>query len=180
MASETEYDIIIRAIAGQMNEPYDFAASSNSEELEQLAGMQDYLTSEQRLRDKQTTQLYGQFVESHKQKQVFVKQSKKLIFYFCLSWVSVFVLICAGIPFYILRFPERTITDIIALISVIVPIVVAIIGTLDVVAKYVFPEDEERHITEIVKAIQENDLNDKLANLKQIREEKNPTDQVES
>ena len=44
--------------------------------------------------------------------------------------------------------------------------IAAVIGTLNIVTKYVFPENEEKNITDIVKLIHKNDLKNKQENMK--------------
>jgi len=124
-------------------------------------------TRQQRLRDEETTRLYRQFVDSHEEKQKFARNKKNVIFWFCIVWVSLFTLACVVLSFYTIFYSPKSVNDIIMLISAIVPMVAAIVGTLNIVAKHVFPEDEEKNITEIVKAINDNDLKDKTENLKQ-------------
>jgi len=128
--------------------------------------VKDNLTAEQRKRDEDTTTLYRQFVEAHNAKQLFSRSSKKVIRACCIAWISVFIMACIGLSAYVIIGTERQSADVIALISVIIPLIVAIIGTLNIVTKYVFPENEERHITEIVKTILDNDLKNKIENVR--------------
>ena len=50
---------------------------------------------------------------------------------------------------------------------------------LEIIAKYIFPKNEEKNITEIVKAIQNNDLEDKRINIKTLNNGKDIFDQSE-
>lgn len=126
----------------------------------------DHLTDEQRKRDEKTTVLYEQFISAYKEKQRFAKKSKDLIFTWCTQCVSLLVWACVGSSVYVIGWTNRESTDIIALISAIIPLLVAVIGTLNIVTKHIFPEDEEKHITDIVKVILENDLHNKQENMK--------------
>ena len=126
----------------------------------------DNLTEQQRERDQLTTLLYKQFISVYGEKQGYVKSSKKTIRNWCIVWVSALVITFVVLTCYILFGTGRKTGDIIALISAAIPILAAIIGTLNIVTKHVFPEDEERHITEIVKTILNNDLQNKIENLK--------------
>ena len=125
----------------------------------------DNLTVQQRERDIYTTGLLKQYVEAHKKKQNFAKNAKRTIFVCCIIWVFLLVLTCIGLSVFVILGTKRQVSDIISLISAIIPLTIAIIGTLNIVTKYVFPEDEEKNITEIVKQIQENDLKNKQQNL---------------
>ena len=127
--------------------------------------IKDNLTLEQRKRDEHTTTLYKQFVEAHNEKKSFAKGSKTAIRACCIVWVSVLVFSCIVLSAFILVGTNRSLTDIVALISAIIPLIVAIIGTLNIVTQYVFPEGEDRNITEIVKQIHENDLKNKQVNM---------------
>ena len=128
--------------------------------------LQDNLTGQQRARDKQTTVLYRQFSDAHKSKQAFSGRAKKGIYIACTAWVSVLILGCIVFSGFVLLKPEKGVNDIVALIVAVVPMLTAILGTLNIVTKYVFPEDEEKHITEIVKTILDNDLLNKQENIK--------------
>lgn len=125
----------------------------------------DNLTEQQRERDKSTTKLYEQFVTAHKEKTQFSGGAKKAIRASCITWISLLFLVCIVLSAYTVILTERQTSDLLTLVSALVPIIVAIIGTLNIITKYVFPEDEDRHITEIVKAIHENDLKNKQGNI---------------
>ena len=126
----------------------------------------DNLTPQQRERDVDTTILYRQFVNAHKEKQEFARGSKKAIRIFCIFSVSALLVVCAFLSVFFMLGTDRQVSDVVALISAIVPLLIAIIGTLNIVTKHVFPEDEERYITEIVKIIHANDLRNKQENIK--------------
>jgi len=129
----------------------------------------DNLTEQQRKRDKSTTELYSQFISAHKTKHSFINKSKIVILIVCGVWVSCLIATCIGLSVYIVKNTERTVQDIVALIAAMAPILTAIIGTLNIVTKHVFPEDEEKHITEIVKTILSNDLQNKQENIKRTK-----------
>lgn len=136
----------------------------------------DNLTAQQRERDEQTTALYRQFVGAHKAKQDFVKGSKAKIRVYCTTWVSALILTCIALAAYVLIFTKRQGTDIIALVSALVPLLAAVLGTLNIVIKYVFPEEEEKHITNIVQTILQNDLLNKQENMKRRKGDKPDND----
>jgi len=138
----------------------------NARQQIQVTHIPDNLTDEQFERDKQTTKLYEQFVKSHRNKQKFIRSSKKLILYFCLGWVTALIIACVVFPIYVLSRPVISQYDIISLISTIVPLIGAILGTLNIVTKYVFPKSEERYITKLVRLIHKNDLKNKRVNIK--------------
>jgi len=53
----------------------------------------DNLTAEQRKRDVLTTTLYSQFVAAHSSKSSFARNSRKAIIIFCVSWISIFIIL---------------------------------------------------------------------------------------
>ena len=52
------------------------------------------------------------------------------------------------------------------LVSVCVTFLTLIVGILQTITKYVFPEKEEEYITRIVEIIQNNDLENKKENIR--------------
>lgn len=52
-----------------------------------------------------------------------------------------------------------------SLVSVCVTFLVSVLGLVQVITKYCFPENDEEYISKIVGAIQDNDLQHKLANM---------------
>ena len=127
--------------------------------------MPDYFTQQQRIRDEYNTDLFKQFVEAYREKRDFAKIAKNSISIWCIICVSLLILACIGLSGYTLIWTTRQVTDVIALLSAVIPLIIAIIGTLNIVTKYVFPENEEQHITDIVNSINKNDLDNKLANI---------------
>lgn len=51
------------------------------------------------------------------------------------------------------------------ILSVCVTFAGLLLGSFNMIVKYAFPEDDEKYITEIVKAIQSNDLENKKQNI---------------
>jgi len=132
--------------------------------------VRDYLTDEQKKRDESTTELYEQFVESHKDKQTFSKESKQSILALCRWWISGIIAACIMLSFYILVCTDRQASDIVALISAIVPLLLALVGTLNIITQNVFPHDEDVHLTKLMTQIHENDLKNKIENMKGSKE----------
>ena len=58
------------------------------------------------------------------------------------------------------------IENVIQLVSVCVTFLGLIVGLLQTITKYVFPENDEEYITRIVELIQKNDLENKKENIK--------------
>lgn len=126
-------------------------------------------TSEQIKRDEQITLLLTKYVNNYSDKIENNKDYKAQIFTVCESIIVMYALV---IPFAILYICNSrkgsTITgaDVAALLSVCISFLGLIIGLMQIITKYVFPEKEEEYITQIVRAIQENDLKHKKQNMK--------------
>ena len=56
--------------------------------------------------------------------------------------------------------------NVVQIISVCVTFLGLIIGLLQTITKYIFPENEEEYITRIVEMIQNNDLENKKENIR--------------
>ena len=132
------------------------------------APIDDNLTEQQKIRDKNTTILYSQYVVSHKYKRDFAKRAKEIIFIFCIIWVTALLAVCATLSICVVTKAGRSTDDVVALVGALLPLIAVIIGTLNIVAKHVFPEGEDQNITDIVKQIHENDLKNKQENMKNI------------
>jgi hypothetical protein len=144
-----------------------FMAEASREDDLLVGGMPDNLTVQQRKRDGYTTKLYNLFVKSYESNRNFASIFKVIICAWCLIIVSGVFVACVMLAFYILQQTERTVGDIIALISATIPLATAVMGILQIVTKHVFPEDDEKHVTEIVKAIHDNDFKNKQENIRQ-------------
>ena len=59
-----------------------------------------------------------------------------------------------------------SIANVVQIISVCVTFLGLIIGLLQTITKYIFPENEEEYITRIVEMIQNNDLENKKENIR--------------
>lgn len=78
---------------------------------------------------------------------------------FCISFI---VFIC-NVDF---NGQANSVPNVIQLISVCITFLGLIVGLLQTITKYVFPENEEEYITRIVELIQNNDLENKKENIK--------------
>ena len=125
-----------------------------------------FLTAEQRNRDKQITRLLRYYICSYHFKIWFQAVSRIILFSACIVIVSVFSYKLISI---ITKFDLSSIglesNNLISLISICVTFIISIIGTLNIIVKYCFPENDEQYITEIVKSIQNNDFINKKQNM---------------
>lgn len=126
-----------------------------------------YTTKEQRARDKKVTKLLGLYVYGYKKKIKSNIKYKEKIFDLC-WWTLVGFSISFPLLVGVMIWNKKalSISGLCQLISVCVTYITLIIGILTIIVKYVFPENEEKYITDIVKLIQENDLKNKIENIK--------------
>jgi len=130
-----------------------------------------YSTRQQKSRDRKITELLSIYVETYDYKSRSNKWYKGILFSIC---VSILVAFCISFIVFICNvdFNRETnsVTDVIQLIAVCVTFIGLIVGLLQTITKYVFPENEEEYITRIVELIQNNDLKNKKENIKSSKE----------
>lgn len=126
-----------------------------------------YMTKQQRLRDKEVTELLSLYVSGYKYKNKSNKWYKGILLGLC----SLILLVFSGVfIFLVLKVDfanaESSVSSVIELISVCITFLTLIVGILTIITKYVFPENEEQYITKIVEIIQNNDLENKKENIR--------------
>ena len=127
-----------------------------------------FSTSEQKKRDGYVTTLLKSYVSSYKNKTIENAKYKRIFFYGILILIVVliaFCLMCISCILYQLN-NSNTVEYLLRLIPICITFITLIIGTLNIIVKYVFPEKEEEYITKIVELIQNNDLEHKKENIK--------------
>lgn len=126
-----------------------------------------FTTKEQRSRDKQVTKLLSLYVKGYESKVNSNKWYKLVLLIMC-SLILLGFSIIFGIIIINVVFSKKVISiaSLCQLISVCITFLTLIIGTLNIIVKYVFPEDDEKYITSIVEIIQNNDLENKKENIK--------------
>lgn len=118
-----------------------------------------YLTLEQQTRDREITKLLKDYVSSYETKMNWIPWYRGILFLVTVAIVVFLVFFfyrqfCADIS------PENLGLFATASISIIA----TVIGILGIITKYMFPENDEKYITRIVRAIQENDYKNKALN----------------
>lgn len=127
----------------------------------------NYTTKEQRKRDKKVTELLEQYVEGYKYKNKSNKWYKGILF----GCSCLILLVFSGVFIYLILnidFAPESVSSVIVIevITVCITFLSLIVGILTIIAKYVFPENEEEYITRIVEIIQNNDLENKKENIR--------------
>lgn len=159
--NRTDTEKIIQDITRQVS--FVVPARNN----EQLAEP-DYLTNEQRIRDKKITQLLNAYVVDYQEKTSKNRLYKDVVFWFSVATLGIFTVIFA---FFIViqvvwRQNSMATEDVVSLVSVCITYLTLVVGILKIITKHIFPAKEEKNITEIVKTIQDNDFQNKKENLK--------------
>lgn len=144
--------------------------SSRSKTLddEDELGIDPKQTLQQNKRDRKMTELFGQYLVSYINKVNFVKEKKNYFFYITMGWASFIILGSVLLPiiyFILNRGVEDNGIDIAGIVASIVTFAGIIFGIVKIVAQYLFSPDDEKNITDIVKSIQQNDLENKKVNL---------------
>ena len=119
-----------------------------------------YQTKEQYKRDHEITRLLNFYVENYFEKTRNNHNYKRILLKYSLILISVLFLMVFISIILAIYFNYNSIA---LVIGSFVSIISLPIGILKIIAEYVFPKDEEAHITNIVKATQDNDLKNKKA-----------------
>ena len=114
-------------------------------------------TEEQQKRDRKITELLGLYVSYYKDKTENNRKFRKTIFRFCIGVLGTYTLFLIVAGFLVLTRGSEA-GHVIAFITASVTYVLAVIGLVKIITEHIFPQDDEKYITEIVQAIQNNDL----------------------
>lgn len=142
----------------------------------------NYGTDEQVARDRHVTTLLAKYVSNYSHKIEINSEYKERIFTMCECIIVMYAIIVPVIIIFACSSRKGvsiTGADVVALISVCVSFLGLIIGLMQIITKYVFPEKEEEYITQIVRAIQENDLKHKKQNMKFLTKTESKADDKE-
>ena len=126
-----------------------------------------YATRQQKARDCRITELLSTYVKAYDYKSKSNKWYKGILFFICvgilLAFCVIFIVFICNVDF---NGRANSAADVIQLISVCITFLGLIVGLLQTITKYVFPENEEEYITRIVELIQNNDLENKKEDIK--------------
>lgn len=136
------------------------------------SGLEDkWQTQEQKKRDRRVTELFTAYVEFYQGKAKAGRGYKLSIFIICIIILLAVIGCLAAVTWFLINNSEKNPGEIAAIISAYITLAVSIVGVFKLVVEYVFPKDDEKYITEIVKAIQQNDLENKKENIRAKRAE---------
>lgn len=124
-------------------------------------------TLQENKRDEKITFLLEEYLNSYKSKTGFIKIYKKRLFNISITWGTALVVMIVWLPiaYYFLSDKSSTV-DVVGIITSIATFAGLIFGLLKIITSYIFSPDDEKNITTIVQAIQQNDLENKKLNLK--------------
>lgn len=118
-----------------------------------------FQTEEQLARDKTITEILNAYYNSYKKKQKVKSNCQCIIviicFVFALASIICLMTLCLSFAKYPARFND--LNSVVALVGSLISFSGLVFGLITVITKFAFPENDEVYITEIVKAIQEND-----------------------
>ena len=125
-----------------------------------------FQTLEQKNRDKNISRLLGCYVNFFERKKIENIKTRKDIKWFCFLSSLLLIIIIFSILAITIVFDIDSLYSVAVILSAMFGLFGTIFGIIKYVARFAFPEEDEKYITEIVKSIQENDLKDKQENIK--------------
>lgn len=164
--------------------PNDFSEFSITCDYKTLDGQftDKYATAEQKKRDQEITKLLKSYTDNY-----IAKSKSNRTYKFIIFITSIGILIIFFIMFLSLLYKFKNVNiannndivnNIISLITVCITFLTLVIGILKIITRYVFPQNEEDYITQIVNSIQDNDLANKKANIKSAKNVENNKDKT--
>ena len=157
------FDEVLESI----NSGTTFLTTVSSDDDMNISYNDPYTTKQQKLRDEAVTDLLKSYVAAYKHKVKVNCWYKLIIFVGCIVIICSFSCIFKDCVISLLQKSETTdIKDSISLITVCLTFLTLVIGILQTITKYVFPENDEEYVTKIVEIIQNNDLENKKENIK--------------
>lgn len=146
----------------------DLEDISDDQELNENPFYDKFSTAEQKQRDKYVTTLLKSYVYNYENKTILNMKYKGKLFHVFLILTCILTLIFSACIVYVfVDLKNSNIAEyLIKILPICVTFVTLIIGTLNIIVKYVFPEKEEEYITKIVEIIQNNDLENKKENIR--------------
>lgn len=128
-----------------------------------------FVTEEQKRRDTEVTKLLKAYVKTYEKKVERSSLRQDILFYTCLAIIGIFAIIfITAIIIAFLKITSVSYTGLATIITASVSFISLVIGLLTIITKYFFPESDEQYITKIVETIQQNDLENKKENAKNV------------
>lgn len=126
----------------------------------------NFQTHEQKVRDIEITKLLKKYVESYCEKIKIQSKYRKVLLVLCssviVSFSIVFLILLLLMSFGKVEFCTANTVN---FVSICITFLLSVLGLVQTITKYCFPENDEEYISKIVETIQANDLQNKLANM---------------
>lgn len=126
----------------------------------------EFQTPEQKNRDENISRLLGYYVNFFGRKKIENIENRKGIKWFCFLSALLLIIMIFSILAITIIFNIDSLYSVAVILSAMFGLFGTIFGIIKYVARFAFPEEDEKYITEIVRSIQENDLKDKQENIK--------------
>lgn len=152
-----EFEKILQDAIKRRNQ---IGSSKRDGSLESDAELADlYQIEERKKRALAISNILNQYGQYYQNKVEFQNLYRKIIFWGCSLIVALF---CGAIGFVVYRvFKDTnllTLSGSVTIAGALISFVVSILELIRIIMKYCFPENDEEYIIEIVKSIQQNDL----------------------
>lgn len=123
----------------------------------------EYQTEAQDKRDHQVTDLLTEYVMDYKKSNTNKAGMKIALFVICAALIIGF----SAVLIWVINIAlvKDTVVAMGTLITVVLTYLTSLITILTIITKHLFPSEQDRNITEIVKVIQKNDLAHKQMNI---------------
>ncbi len=143
-----------------------------------------YTTDEQKKRDREITKLLKSYTDNYIAKSKSNRTYKRIIFITSIGILIIFFIMFLSLLYKFKNINiannDNIVNNIISLITVCITFLTLVIGILKIITKYVFPQNEEDYITQIVNSIQDNDLANKKTNIESAKSTENTKDETDN
>lgn len=136
------------------------AASGSGHSLQSDEQLRDnFYPEEQKNRSHYISSILGHYERAYRNKATFQNRYRKILFWGC---AAIILLFAAAILLILKKAADNIVnldlTGVVALITAMASLAGSILSLVHTITKYCFPENDEEYIVNIVRSIQENDL----------------------
>lgn len=118
-------------------------------------------------RDREITRLLQEYVTAYGRKAQFQYKTRKTILRALCPTIVILALAFGAAVYILIRNGIGNLEAFAGILSVCVTFAGLLLGSFNMLVKYAFPEDDEKYITEIVKAFKATDLENKKQNIRE-------------
>ena len=147
-----------------LNEVFSQVPFSKAESEDSLRDR--FQTQEQRKRDEFVTRLLSLYVDAYDGKTYFVDKWRNWLIGIVLGGIVLTILGLITVAVLVSIFlKEQTVESVVSVVTAFASLLGVFVGLMKIITEYIFPKDDEKYITQIVQAIQKNDLENKRVNI---------------